>query len=1094
MMRLIKKVLLRLFLWSWVLTLPITLVGGYLTLKVWDSFETFHLRYDSAPHVSTISIDAIYEASALWLKIQTAVHRYVNNSTQLEPVYLYASQADLSELQTNLPHSGFSYIKARLMKEDGTGLLKAKIRYRGDSFYHWGREKKSFRVKTSKKKLYKGMRSFNLLAPKFVYQLNNYLAFQLAERLGLITPKTQLVRLYLNNEDRGTHLLVEQLKEMTLRRHHLMPADIYRGEMVNKDRFTDSQVENLFQSASVWDKVAVNNHYSADSKKPLVYLLSLIQNQDNPKAQAELSRILDLSAWARFSVFETLIQSRHYDKLHNWRLYYDPWRQKFLPIVWDPVGWFGAWLEMRNIASSEIKLTDFHRALFKNGDFLRLRNKVLQDFFNTEDAQAFLDFVAETRQIMHREVQTDPLLNVPDIEGVRHRMKTMEASIQQLFTQLKKDNLAPAQKVLYRFQPNQLNLYLQDPRPLLAIRLDFDQALSTKPKVLLHYHEQAQPVTQDISNQLSQTGNQLEIKLNLLADFSLQFEKFTFLKQSKNKLILGNVIFELSKLENDISLLSVMVDYGDGWELAQQIDKKQLLTLNLEQMKQLYSGTRSKIKNNFWQIFWHSGQGFHAKDSIDLKGIIDQSGLWKKTVNLPSQVKMLRVDLPENRSLRLSQLNLHINGKTFAVPKSKLRFNALQLQELSVVTNRLKDPYFVIDMRSFLSNNSLEEKITVEVSFQVEEVSWKASFMESLPSINHVFRPIPEQKPSNPLIWKGDILIEGVKTITRPLVIHPGSRLLFAKNATLVIKNRLLAIGTKQKPIQFIAKDESSTPWGAVVLFGSEANDSIISHCLFAEGSGLKEDLFEYTAMLSLHNVQQVYISDCEFRDNKRVDDMVHVVYSDVKIERCVFNRAFSDALDIDISTATIVDSRFIDSGNDAIDLMTSIVSVADSILQGNGDKGISVGEDSHLFAVNNKLKDNKIAIQAKDASVALLFNQTFQNNQTALHTYKKNWRYGSGGTILAAKSVFESNQKDLQAKKRSNIYIFDSYSNSDLSKKRIHALGVDAKQRQKAVKNMYLPQQFSNRAFVQHALQQADPKLLLRRNMKTRGSDFAGN
>ncbi|NYT47315.1 MAG: CotH kinase family protein [Candidatus Methanofishera endochildressiae] len=136
------------------------------------------------------------------------------------------------------------YIKAGLL--DNNKLIKAKIRYRGDTIPHWGNEKKSIRVKTSKGQLYQGMRVFNLLAPKFAWQLNNYFSYQLAKRLGLISPKTKLVRVILNNEDRGVHILVEQLREITLRRHHLMPADIYQGEIIGKDKHTDSHISHLF--------------------------------------------------------------------------------------------------------------------------------------------------------------------------------------------------------------------------------------------------------------------------------------------------------------------------------------------------------------------------------------------------------------------------------------------------------------------------------------------------------------------------------------------------------------------------------------------------------------------------------------------------------------------------------------------------------------------------------------------------------------------------------------------------------------------------------------------------------------------------------
>jgi len=56
------------------------------------------------------------------------------------------------------------------------------------------------------------------------------------------------------------------------------------------------------------------------------------------------------------------------------------------------------------------------------------------------------------------------------------------------------------------------------------------------------------------------------------------------------------------------------------------------------------------------------------------------------------------------------------------------------------------------------------------------------------------------------------------------------------------------------------------------------------------------------------------------------------------------------------------------------------------------------------------------------------LLNQTFTNNKTALHAYKKNWRYGEGGVIFLGKSTVSGGETSAAAEKRSVIQIFDSY------------------------------------------------------------------
>jgi hypothetical protein len=262
--------------------------------------------------------------------------------------------------------------------------------------------------------------------------------------------------------------------------------------------------------------------------------------------------------------------------------------------------------------------------------------------------------------------------------------------------------------------------------------------------------------------------------------------------------------------------------------------------------------------------------------------------------------------------------------------------------------------------------------------------------------------------------------------------------------ASLIIKHQLLALGTAENPIKIVSSHQSSKPWGAIVLLGHQADNSKLSHCELSGGSGLKSDLFEYTAMLSIHDVKNVSISNCVFKDSKITDDMVHAVYSELTIEHSNFINAFADALDIDISKAEIVDSVFINSGNDAIDLMTAEVSVTGSTLHNSGDKGISVGENSQLLAVDNYISENGVGVQAKDNSTAVLFNQSFVNNNKAFNAYKKNWRYGSGGRISIAKSIIRDNELTVTAGKQSKISIFDSYWDSPNSNKKITMFLVD--------------------------------------------------
>ena len=130
-----------------------------------------------------------------------------------------------------MPQSGYDYVKGRILI-DGK-LAKGDLKYRGDTFYRWAWDKKSMRIRTSRQTLFEGLRYVNLLSARSKEQLNNYLSYRLASLMGLVAPRTELVRVFINGKDRGVHFLVEQLRETTIRQANLMPGDLYSLSLIH---------------------------------------------------------------------------------------------------------------------------------------------------------------------------------------------------------------------------------------------------------------------------------------------------------------------------------------------------------------------------------------------------------------------------------------------------------------------------------------------------------------------------------------------------------------------------------------------------------------------------------------------------------------------------------------------------------------------------------------------------------------------------------------------------------------------------------------------------------------------------------------------
>ena len=873
-----RRFLAYLFLWSWLITLPVVIFGSYWAWQTIDQFWTFAVRYNPAPFPSALRGYGETEFRQLARTIYLNVTEPTRPHTTLEPLHLYISEANVSKLNARLPHSGFKYVKGRLLI-DGH-LIKAKIKYRGTMLAHWRFEKKSMRIKTSKKKLYKGIRSFNLQAPKSPEQLNNYLAYRLANAMGLVSPRSELVRVFINGKDRGVHLLTEQINESTLRRNKWMPADLYRGEIRDTDSFEGSNISDLFSSPGVWDKIAVNNHYDSASNAPIRKLIELVQARESEAAQTVFTDMMDMDAWARFSAFETLAQTFHYDQLHNWRIYYDPWKQKFLPVIWDPVGWLKAWLPRHqkdlhtSVASptQSIIVTQLHQALFLNGNFLRARQRVLDDFFASSKPRKFLDLVAETRNTMNIEIQSDPGLRPTDSTKVTKSMKLLEAAIRRTFRTLESAGKELRVPATFTDINSGLRLSVGGSRPVRRLKLRYDKAITNTPVAHVRHMAHSGLRITEVSEGVTVSENEIIAEVGLLPNFRI-------IKNTKFKKLLhpflsspGSYEVIFGELSGKPKLVSAWADQGSGWQ------------------------------------------------------------------------------------------------------------------------------------------------------------SLKRAPLEKMQRFHPMFAGVAERPTIQQETWAGQVLITGIRIIDHPLVIAPGTEVRLTAGAALIIRGRLTAKGRSDAPIRFLPANSDHAPWGTIALLGEGADGSLLTHCEMVGGSGVKRKLFEYSSMFSIHNVQDVKVSNCIFRDNKIVDDMVHAVYSSVSFHRSSFRNSFADALDLDISDVTITDSVFTNSGNDAVDLMATRARIVGTRLEGSGDKGVSVGEDSRLMAKDNLVTRNKIGIQSKDASIAVLFSQTFSGNDKALDAFKKNWQYGGGGTIVVSKSKLLENNKSITSDKHSSIHIFDSF------------------------------------------------------------------
>ena len=244
------------------------------------------------------------------------------------------------------------------------------------------------------------------------------------------------------------------------------------------------------------------------------------------------------------------------------------------------------------------------------------------------------------------------------------------------------------------------------------------------------------------------------------------------------------------------------------------------------------------------------------------------------------------------------------------------------------------------------------------------------------------------------------------------LTIEPGTTLRIDPDVSIFSRGRVVARGTREAPIVLDTSTEPA-PWGAFVLQGPGADDSVFEHVSFLRGSCAQIERVEYKGMVSVHGASDVLFRSCTFGNNLRCDDSINVVQADADLVDCDFPSPNADAIDYDMSTGEIRGCRIEGAGNDAIDLMTASPRIVDARIKDSGDKGISIGEESAPLIFDTSITGCVRGLEVKDRSEPVVLHCEITGNEVGILQQNKNWRYGEPGWVKLAASVVDGNLTD---------------------------------------------------------------------------------
>ena len=269
-----------------------------------------------------------------------------------------------------------TYHKASLLYPDGQ-WKSITFKLRGKSHWHWFSNKPSLRLKLKQKSPLYNQIMLDLVNPEDQAMISNIMADELAQRLHVLTPKAEFVKLYINNKYKGVYHLVTVENEEMLRIQKRIPGPIFLGRTLKK-KWNTNQFK-IRGDASILSKI-----------NPLSEMISTMYLPQSSEKYGRLWNILSFEKCAQGQAALNLSGGIHRNYSHNQIFYFDPMLGLVEPITDDINGygllaeyrWFSAPLKrLANIRPHDMPLNEFLHPLLdialRDPRFYHYRNQVL---------------------------------------------------------------------------------------------------------------------------------------------------------------------------------------------------------------------------------------------------------------------------------------------------------------------------------------------------------------------------------------------------------------------------------------------------------------------------------------------------------------------------------------------------------------------------------------------------------------------------------------------------------------------------------------------------------------------------------------------
>ena len=331
--------------------LPWTLTLKYLGDSVTEMMQA-QQSYDYSADLSWERLH-FYLKRRLKREWQQMSASELDSNSELTTFYITIADSELERLNRDLPRSGrVNEVSGTLRMSDSEQQHQIAIRYRGMMQNHWFNLQKSLRIKLRPFESYRGEQVFNLLNPTDITTCLDCVTYDLARSVGLLTPDFYPVRVVLNGEYMGVYNYLTQTDESMLRKQRRMPGSIYNGDSLYGEVLIDGELRYsqytvndktgetyLWRDPLMWNKVAARNREQKAEREDIIRFLQILSEEEPLKFYAGFNRLFDKHKFYQQIAIDQYFGSHHRDKVHNHKIYFDPYKGRFEPIAWDVRFW-----------------------------------------------------------------------------------------------------------------------------------------------------------------------------------------------------------------------------------------------------------------------------------------------------------------------------------------------------------------------------------------------------------------------------------------------------------------------------------------------------------------------------------------------------------------------------------------------------------------------------------------------------------------------------------------------------------------------------------------------------------------------------------